>query len=59
MEDQKDKRKKENPSIRFLQNSNLLCTKCGRTKELVSNSMKTKATSNQKIVKLKTVCMCC
>jgi hypothetical protein len=44
MQDQKYKRKKENPNIGLLQNSKLLCTKCGRIKELVNNSMKTKTT---------------
>jgi hypothetical protein len=53
MQDQKDKRKKENPSIGLLQNSKL-CTKCGRTKELVNKSMKTKVTSKAKKCKAKT-----
>jgi hypothetical protein len=53
MQNQKDKRKKENPNIRFLQNLKLLCTKCGRTKELINNFMKTKATSKAKKCKTK------
>jgi len=52
MQDQKEKRKKENPNIRYLQNLKLLCTKCGRTKELVNNYMENK--SNIKAKKCKT-----
>jgi hypothetical protein len=52
-------KEKKNPNIIFLQYSKLLCTKCGRTKELVNNYMKAKATSKQKNVKQKTMHMCC